>query len=316
MRICLATLFLTYMLTDHLGDEIYRVPTGCCARAEVHYQAGYGFNGQFSEKVAGFLFPRLFDKSPATWQNERSHFEHKEKIMTKQMSKSQRRRANNNRSRMLTIGAIVVGALLIAVALILPNAKSGAEVVVPEAVTRPVGDGLMLGEITAPAKIEVFEDFQCPACVQFSEEIESLVLEKLVATGKAYYIFHNYPFLDTNSAAKESRGAANASLCANEQGKFWEYHDVLFANWNGENQGAFAPARLMEFATALKLNTEDFQACIDEDRYAAEVQASFDLGVEMGVEGTPTVFVNGVIITPGYIPSFEDIAAAVEAVQP
>lgn len=236
--------------------------------------------------------------------------------MSKQMSKSQKRRANNNRSRMVTIGAIVVGALLIAVALILPNVKSGADVVVPDVVNRPAGEGLRLGDVSAPAKIEVFEDFQCPACVQFSEDIEPLVLEKLVATGKAYYIFHNYPFLDTKSAAKESRGAANASLCANEQGKFWEYHDVLFANWNGENQGAFAPARLMEFATALKLNTEDFQACIDEDRYAAEVQASFDLGEEMGVSGTPSVFVNGVMIAPGYIPSFEDIAAAVEAAQP
>lgn len=235
--------------------------------------------------------------------------------MTKQMSRSQKHRAKN-RSRMLTIGVIVVGALLIAVALILPNAKPRADVVLPEKINRPAGEGLTVGDVTAPARIEVFEDFQCPACVQFTENIEPLVLEKLVATGKAYYIFQNYPFLDSNSAAKESRGAANASLCANEQGKFWEYHDVLFANWNGENQGAFGSVHLVEFAAALELNTEDFQACVDEDRFAAEVQASFENGEAMGVSGTPSVFVNGVMIAPGYIPSFEDIAAAVEAAQP
>jgi len=235
--------------------------------------------------------------------------------MTKQARKVRKQRGDN-RSRTLTIGFIVAGALLIAFALILPNLKSAAEVVVPEKVSRPAGEGLTLGDTSAPARIEVFEDFQCPACKQFSESIEPQVLEKLVATGKAYYIFQNYAFIDTNSAAKESRGAANASLCANEQGKFWEYHDVLFANWNGENQGAFKDANLVGFAKALGLNVTDFQSCVDDVRYRAEVQASFDNGVSMGVNGTPSVFVNGVMITPGYIPSFEDIAAAVEAAQP
>jgi protein-disulfide isomerase len=235
--------------------------------------------------------------------------------MTKQISKRKKHRAANS-SRMFTIGIVVIGALLIAFALILPNLKPKADVVLPEAVNRPSGDGLTLGDVSAPARIEVFEDFQCPACVQFSTDIEPLVLEQLVETGKAYYIFHNYAFLDTNSPGKESRGAANASLCANEQGKFWEYHDVLFANWNGENQGAFSDIHLVEFANQLELNVEDFQACVDEDRYADEVQASFENGNAMGVNGTPSVLVNGVMITPGYIPSYEDIAAAVEAAQP
>jgi protein-disulfide isomerase len=235
--------------------------------------------------------------------------------MSKQMKKNKRSRTNNS-SRIQIIGVVVVGALLIALALILPNMKSTTDVVVPATVDRPSSDGLTLGDASAPAKIEVFEDFQCPACKQFSEDIEPLVLEKLVTTGKAYYVFQNYPFLDTNSAAKESRGAANASLCANEQGKFWEYHDALFVNWNGENQGAFSPDHLVEFANGLELDVQGFQACVDENRYADAVQASFDNGNKMGVNGTPSVFVNGVMIKPGYIPSYEDIAAAVEAAQP
>ena len=236
--------------------------------------------------------------------------------MTAQKSKRQQRRSrNSSNSRSITIGVIVVGALLIAIALIYPNMKPIAEVITPEAVSRPQADGLTVGDVNSPAKIEVFEDFQCPACVRFTQDIEPLVISQLVETGKAYYVFHNYPFLDRNSTTKESQDSANASLCANEQGKFWEYHDTLFANWNGENEGNLSKDRLIEFASAVALNVDDFTACVNENRYANDVQASFDLGNSMGVSGTPSVFVNGQQIAPGYIPSFEDIAAAVEAVQ-
>jgi protein-disulfide isomerase len=232
-----------------------------------------------------------------------------------QSKRQQRRNQNRNNSRPLMIAVMVIGAFLIVIALILPNLKPASEVVMPEPIDRPQADGLILGDTSAPAKIEVFEDFQCPACKQFTEKVEPRVLSELVETGKAYYVFHNYPFLDKNSPARESHGAANASLCANDQGKFWEYHDVLFANWNGENEGNFSPERLIKFSTVIDLDTDAFAACVNEERHADEVQASFELGGLMGVSGTPTVFVNGVQIKPGFIPSFEDIATAVEAVQ-
>jgi protein-disulfide isomerase len=236
--------------------------------------------------------------------------------MPAQKSKRQQRRSQHqNNSRSVTIAVMVVGALFVVAALIYPNLKPASEVVIPQQISRPQADGLILGYTNAPAKIEVFEDFQCPACKQFTENIEPQVLSELVETGKAYYVFHNYAFLDRNSTTKESRDAANASLCANEQGKFWEYHDVLFANWNGENEGNFNPSRLISFAEAIGLNEDDFTACVNEGRHADEVQASFELGATMGVTGTPTVFVNGEQISPGFIPSFEDIAAAVEAAQ-
>src|SRR5215207_9426770 len=148
--------------------------------------------------------------------------------MPEQTSKRQQRRnQNRNNSRPLMIAVMVIGALLIVVALILPKTKPATEIVIPEPLNRPTADGLTLGDPNAPAKIEVFEDFQCPACKKFTETIEPVVLSELVQTGKAYYVFHNYPFLDRNSATKESHDAANAGLCANDQGKFWEYHDIL-----------------------------------------------------------------------------------------
>ena len=128
-----------------------------------------------------------------------------------------------------------------------------------------------------------------------------------------YYVFHQYPFLDSASVNKESQQAANASMCANEQGMFWEYHDILFANWNGENTGAFSNRRLVAFAEALALDMDRFTPCFEENRYRDEIQADFDLGTEMGVSGTPSVFVDGVLLTPGFVPGFEEVQQAVEA---
>jgi protein-disulfide isomerase len=102
-------------------------------------------------------------------------------------------------------------------------------------------------------------------------------------------------------------------MCAAEQGRFWDYHDILFANWNGENQGAFLDKRLVAFAEALGLDMAAFNACFEENRYKAEIDQDLALGDELGVSGTPTVFVNGKQLTPGFVPSFADIAQAVEA---
>jgi protein-disulfide isomerase len=240
--------------------------------------------------------------------------------MTQETSKRQQRREKQQREsmrrRLVTIGLVSLGAVFIAFMVISQAASLRTAVVTPQAsAVRPEGEGLTLGDPNAPVKIEVFEDFQCPACKQFSEKVEPEVLAKLVANGQAYYVFRQYPFIDQNSSTKESHQAANASMCASEQGKFWEYHDALFANWNGENEGAFNDARLREFAGAVGLDVEAFNACFDEDRYAADIEADFNLGSQMGVSGTPSVFVNGVMVAPGYIPSFDDIAAAVAEAQ-
>jgi protein-disulfide isomerase len=234
----------------------------------------------------------------------------------KRLSKRQQMRAKRQRQarmqRFGVIGIIVVGALLVAVALIYPNFKSIGEIVTVEPILRPSVNGTAMGDPNAPVKIDVFEDFQCPACLTYSEEVETRIAETYVATGKVYYVFHQYPFIDRNSANKESQQAANASMCASEQGFFWEYHDLLFANWNGENVGAFSDKRLVAFAETLELDMDLFNTCFEENRYRDEISADFELGTEMGVSGTPSVFVDGELITPGFVPGFEDIQRAVE----
>ena len=236
----------------------------------------------------------------------------------KKMSKRQMIRAKRQRQarmqRFGMIGIIVVGAVLVAFVLIYPNLKSVGEIVTVEPNPRPMADGTSMGDPDAPVVIDIFEDFQCPACRIYTEEVETPIAETYVVTGQVYYVFHHYPFIDSASVNKESHQAANASMCATEQGLFWEYHDMLFANWNGENVGAFSDRRLVVFAETLGLDMDVFTNCFENDRYRDEIQADYNLGTEMGVSGTPSVFVNGQQITPGFVPGFDDVQQAVEAV--
>lgn len=236
--------------------------------------------------------------------------------VSKRQERRERMQRQQQRQRLVTIGLIILGAALVVLAVIWPQLRPVGEIVTVTPAALPEADGLSLGDANAPVTIDVFEDFQCPACRNFTESTEPLVIQNLVAAGKARYVFHNYPFLDNQSAGKESDQAANASMCANEQGKFWEIHSILFANWNGENQGTFNDRRLQAMAESIGLDMEAFNSCFSANKYEAEIQADFDLGEQMGVSGTPTVFVNGQRVGgANTVASYQEIADAVNAVQ-
>ncbi len=234
----------------------------------------------------------------------------KRQLIREQRLKRQRQQ------RLFAILAIVVGALIVTGLLIVPSLRNAAapvgDFVRITPISRPQADGTALGDANAPVLIEVWEDFQCPACQNFSHNVEPLVVQNLVETGKARYVFRHFPFLDDQAVTKESDQAANASMCAAEQGRFWDYHDLLFANWNGENAGAFSDKRLVAFAESLGLDMEKFNACFKENRYKDQIDKDRADGTRAGVTGTPSVFVNGKIVSPGFVPSYDDIAKAVD----
>jgi len=228
-----------------------------------------------------------------------------------------RRRKQRQKQRQMAVLAIVGGAaLLLAIVILSGFFKSSApvgEFTIITPVVHPQANGTAMGDPNAPVRIDVFEDFQCPACQYYSEVIEHQVLDAYVTTGKVYYVFRQYPFLDNRSATRESDQAANASMCAADQGRFWDYHDMLFTNWKGENEGNLSDKRLTAFAEALKLDMGKFEACFKENRFKDQINADLADGDKMGAQGTPSVFVNGKIVAPGKVPTFEDIKAAVEA---
>ena len=231
----------------------------------------------------------------------------KRQIIREQRLKRQRQQ------RLIAILAVSLGAIAIAALLIVPSLMPVGEIAQTTPFDRPMVDGTAMGSPDAPVLIEVWVDFQCPACRIFAEDIEPLVIQNYIATGVVRYVFRHYPFLDDGVATKESDQAANASMCAAEQGRFWDYHDILFANWNSENAGAFSDRRLVAYAETINLDMDSFNSCFEANKYKAQIDEDLAAGNRAGVTGTPSLFVNGQQLTPGFIPSFEDISQAVEA---
>jgi len=237
--------------------------------------------------------------------------------MSKRQARREQRLKREQQQRMVIIGIIIGGALLLAFALIYPSLKPIGEVVTVTPRAYLQVDGTALGNPDAKVNVDVWEDFQCPACRNYSENTEPLVIQSYVDTGKVRYTFHQYPFIDDFASTKESDQAANASMCAAEQNRFWEYKEILFANWNGENLGSFADRRLIAFAEAINLDMGTFKACFSENRYKERIDQDFNAGKDLGVSSTPSIFVNEQLVLnsqgENYIPVYEDIAAAIEA---
>lgn len=149
-----------------------------------------------------------------------------------------------------------------------------------------------MGDPNAPVKIVEYADFQCPYCRAFWQDTEPQIVETYIKTGKVYYEYRSVgAFLGPESAA-----AAEAAYCAGDQGKFWQYHDTLFANWTGENVGDFSTANLQKFAASLGLDPAAFNACLDNGKYSDRLQQDVNNARSNGVRATPSFLINGKMI--------------------
>lgn len=145
-----------------------------------------------------------------------------------------------------------------------------------------------MGDPSAPVHIIEYGDFQCPYCLQFWQESEPQMIRQYVNTGKVYFEFRSFPFLGDESVA-----AAEASYCAGDQGKFWEYHDTLFTNWTGENVGNFTNEKLIEYAVSIKLDKQEFESCLRQRIHKGTVEQDLVWADADGVQATPTFIING-----------------------
>jgi len=125
-----------------------------------------------------------------------------------------------------------------------------------------------------------------------------------VATGEVQFVWKHLAFL-----GDESQWAAEASECASEQGRFWEYHDRLFAETQGRGKGVFEKPRLKQYAADVGLDRDAFAACLDSGRYTARVRAATEDARRAGVDRTPTLEINGERLVGA---TLEQVRAAVE----
>jgi len=144
-------------------------------------------------------------------------------------------------------------------------------------------DDPAIGPDDALVTIIQFSDFQCPFSKRYFDETEQLILSNY--GDQVSYVFRDFPLISIHPQAQK---AAEAAQCAFDQGKYWEYHDMLF-----QNQGALDVDSLKSYATDLGLDESAFNLCIDSDKYAQEVQKDIEDGQSYGVLGSPTFFING-----------------------
>ncbi len=142
-----------------------------------------------------------------------------------------------------------------------------------------------LGSESAPITIVKFGDYQCEACYHWFHNTRSTLIDNYIETGKAKLVFLDLPFL-----GRDSITAAEASYCAEDQGKYWEYHTMLYTFQEVEayDSGWADRDRLNAFASSLNMNMDEFNECMDSSKYKNRVKANFDEAVRNGVQSTPT----------------------------
>lgn len=187
----------------------------------------------------------------------------------------------------------------------LQQSKATAE---PQTPAVSADDDPLLGDPEAPVLIVEFSDYQCPFCRRFEVETIPQIIQAYIDTGKVRLAFRDFPLTQIHANALP---AALASECADEQGSFWPYHDMLFAKQSDWAQSNDIKTTLVHYAVELALDGNAFSACLEENRYLEEVQHDFSDGVSYGITGTPSFFINGKKLV-GAVP-FSEFQTAIDA---
>jgi protein-disulfide isomerase len=173
-------------------------------------------------------------------------------------------------------------------------------------------DGNALGNATAPVTLDVWEDFQCPVCARHSLSVEPVIVGRYVNDGTLRIVHHDLAFLGRGTP-DESVAAAAGGVCARRQDRYWPYSHWVYNNQDGENAGGFRPERLKAIAAAAGLDVSGWEACVADPAVLAEVQASTQEGTtSLGVNSTPTMFINGQMVTPPGLKTADALGALIE----
>ncbi len=201
----------------------------------------------------------------------------------------------------LAIGAAVASIVIIIVFLGFEGISNEPELVIEPAPTiQEVGPpkitmatflengSPILGNPNAPVTLVEFGDYQCHFCNVFFHSTEDKLLKNYVDTGKVRMIFKDY-----NIIGPDSITASHGAHCANDQGLFWEYHDILYSNWTGENNGWASSENLLKFAQEINLNIDEWSECMINVPHSQTILASNEDAKNLGITGTPAFFIIG-----------------------
>ncbi len=201
--------------------------------------------------------------------------------MGKRQELRERRAKQQRMQRILLIVGVTLVALALASVFILSNMpQDPGAIAVPEFFERPQADLNAAGDPNAPIRIEGYSDYRCVHCRDFYVEKEKQFVEQYVATGKVYFVYKTVAF-----GGEESLRAGVAAYCAGEQGRFWDMHDIIFANYGT----GYTDLRLNAFADKLGLDTGAFKSCLSSNKYSTQVQTVTTADTQKaGVRATPS----------------------------
>ncbi|MEX0863079.1 DsbA family protein [Nitrosopumilus sp.] len=148
------------------------------------------------------------------------------------------------------------------------------------------GGSPILGNSNAPITILEWGDYQCTFCYKFHQSTLDIINEDFIKTGKVKLVFKDFPLNGPDSFL-----AAQAAYCAQDQEKYWQYHDELYKNWGGERTGWITRNSLEKFANTVNLNLDEFNKCLDGKKYEQKVTTLHEFGKEIGIDATPSFLV-------------------------
>ena len=144
----------------------------------------------------------------------------------------------------------------------------------------------IMGNPNAPITIVEWGDYQCTFCYKFHQSSREALIEEYVNTGRINFVFRDFPLNGLDSVL-----AAQASYCADDQGKYWEYHDEIYKNWAGERTGWVTRQSLDQFANTVGLDLIQFSKCLDDKKYQQRVLENEKFGVKIGIKATPSFLI-------------------------
>jgi len=148
------------------------------------------------------------------------------------------------------------------------------------------GGSPIMGNSNAPITILEWGDYQCTFCYKFHQNTLNTIQEDFINTGKVKLVFKDFPLNGPDSLL-----AAEAAYCAEDQEKYWQYHDELYKNWGGERTGWITRGSLDSFAKTVNLDLNEFNKCLDEHKYQNKVNSIHEFGKEIGIDATPSFLV-------------------------
>ena len=244
-------------------------------------------------------------------------------MTTKKINRAERRRAERAivataktprwKSPMviLTAFSIMVAIVLVGAVIVVnqPRHSTTGSIHTP-LISTPVttANGMDLGSTSAPVTVDIWGDFQCPACDSFSKNTLIPLVTKYTPTGQVLFREHDFAFIGL-----QSEDAATAATCAADQNKYWPFHDYLFENQGQENGGWATRSLFDAISTQVGLDPVAFAACLSDGKARAKVIATGKEAQTLALSSTPTIVVNGKIYPGTVIPTADQLSAEIDA---